>query len=433
MSRLTRSRKSKKKLSRFQKLWNQATKLGLENERFRERLDKLVHRLHQEVLPVEREAAAEQIPLLKQLLVLGQRKSLARWERHELSEWIQELAEPLIDSGQIDRGMEDAISRYHAYNLGIQLNEDSDQSLAEQLDKYHEQQQVEETDTFAPESPEEISARIENEVNKELDRKMGRAPEIPDDTSTSFDLFEDELHAARQQAYDDYQQQRSELRARLMEERMAEEQYADDDESGGFDPFADDWEEGDFADPFASLAKHTTTISNEVFIRLFRATVAVLHPDREPNEEKQKRNHQLMAQLLSARKQGDVMTVIDMYQQYVSDEEGLTDRDEKQLIEMLVLQITNLKEEKEKYSFSSPLHRMAYEKFYFPSSKKSENVFREHIEYIRKSAGHSRDLTEKITSLKTLKPYLEMRNEEYEPEISLNELLDELMRYGPIR
>lgn len=440
MSQLTNTRKSNKKLSRFQKLWNQAEKLRVENQRFRARLDKLIDSIHQDILPEERKAAAEQKPLLKKLLQLGQRKSMTNWERHALSDWITELAQPIISSGQFDKELEDALSRYEAFNLGIDLDETSDQSLAEQLNSYHQQRQDEWEDVMAPESPDERRARIENEVEEELDQLVGQPPQPPENSAAGSDLFADELNEAKQQAFDEYQRQREELRAVMIEQRMAEETDSEVDGNvfSGFNPFIDGDEEDDdwgddFVDPFAKTTKDTASISNKVFTRLFRATVAVLHPDREPDEEQQKRNHQLMSQLLKARKQGDVMTVLEMYQQYVGDEQGLTGKDEKQLIEVLQQQIDLLKNEKEEYSYSSPMHRLAYEQFYFSSAKKTDQAFSQHIASIRQSAGHAHMLAERITSLKTLKPHLETRYEEYAPENLFDDFIDEMMRYGPFR
>lgn len=377
MSQLTNTRKSNKKLSKFQKLWNQAEKLRVENQRFRSRLDKLIDSIYQDILPEERKAAAEQKPLLKKLLQLGQRKSMTNWERHTLSDWITELAQMIISSGQLDKELEDALSRYEAFNLGIDLDETSDQSLTEQLNSYHQQWQDEWDDRMVPESPEEMRARIENEVEEELNQIVGRPPQPPENSAADSDLFADELNAAKQQAFDEYQQQRKELRAKMIEQRMAEEDSeADGSAFSGFDPFidgdkaGDGWDD-DFIDPSAKTTNDTASVSNKVFTRLFRATVAVLHPDRHSDKEKQKRNHQLMSQLLKARKQGDVMTVLEMYQQHVGDEQGLTGKDEKQLIEVLQQQIDLLKNEKEEYSYSSPMHRLAYEQFYSTTAKKN--------------------------------------------------------------
>lgn len=427
MSLVSKNRKSAKKLTHFQKLWDQAAKLKQENERFRQRLDKLVRRIQDEVLPAECEAAAGHIPLLKRLLTLGRRKSMTRWERQELNDWILELVEPLMSTDQIDQELDDELNRYQAFNFGIELDEESEESFTEQIQRFYQQQEEAYDEEFAPETAEEKQHRIEREVERELDAALGRAPQAPDDAEQDADLFGDELHAARQQTFDHYQRRRAELREQLIEERMDEE----DDPFDDFDPFDYGEDDDDFEDPFAPRQTSATAVSNEVFTRLFRATVAVLHPDRQQDEAKKEDNHQLMSQLLKARKQGDVMTVINMYQQHVGNQQGLTGQDEKQLIAVLERQIEQLKEDKEDYSHSSPLHRIAFEQYYFGSSKKTDNAFREHKTYLSNHTEQLRKMADHITSLKKLKPYLEKRYEENRVDIAFDQIIDDILRDGP--
>ncbi len=432
MNLVSKKSKSAKKLSHFEKLWNKAEKLKRENEHFRQRLDKVVQRIQEELLPAELEAAAEHIPLLKRLLTLGQRQSMGRWERLELNDWIMELIEPLMSSAQIDQELGDEINRYQAFNYGIELDEQSGKSFAEQIQQFHQQQEEAFDAEFASESEDERRARIEHEVEMELDAALGKAPEKPIEPDYASDLFGDELHTARQQAFDDYQRHRAELREQLIEEKMGEDK---DDPFLNFDPFGGsgyyDREDDDFEDPFAPRKKTATAVSNEVFTRLFRATVAVLHPDRERDEAKQARNHKLMSQLLKARKQGDVMTVIELYQTHVGKVQGLTGQDEKQLITVLKRQIEQLKEEKEDYSDSSPLHRMAFEQFNFSSSKKTDKVFREHLNHLREHVREAHKMAARITSLKKLKPYLEARSEETASDIMFEQMMEEILADGP--
>jgi len=83
MTRLT-VQKTRKKQSEFQKLWAKAEMLKQENARFRDRLDGIMQRIGTEIRPVEEETARLQMPLLKRLLTLGQRKSLTQWQRQIL-------------------------------------------------------------------------------------------------------------------------------------------------------------------------------------------------------------------------------------------------------------------------------------------------------------------------------------------------------------
>ena len=57
MSQLTAGKKTRKKQSRFQKLWAKAEKLKTENARFRDRLDEIIQRMTNEVRPLESRVA----------------------------------------------------------------------------------------------------------------------------------------------------------------------------------------------------------------------------------------------------------------------------------------------------------------------------------------------------------------------------------------
>jgi uncharacterized protein YdcH (DUF465 family) len=96
MTRLATGKKSRKTQSEFQKLWAKAEKLKQENARFRDRLDDIIQRIQTDIGPVEEAAATQQIPLLKRLLALGQRRSLLQWQRQTLDDWIREILEPLM-------------------------------------------------------------------------------------------------------------------------------------------------------------------------------------------------------------------------------------------------------------------------------------------------------------------------------------------------
>lgn len=427
MSRLTKTKRSRKKLSRFHKLWNQAEKLKKENEIFRNQLDALVQRMQTEILPVEREAAAEQVPLLKRLLTLGQRKSLSQWQRHELFEWIMELVGPLQSSGQMTSELQDDIARFNAFNHGIKLDEDSEESLSEQVDN-HVKREAESFDEGPfGETPEQLRARIEAEVEQILDDTLGPPPKKPEDQPPVFDLFEDELADAQQQAYEDYFTRRAQLREQLIEDELAEAESGPEDPFDDFDPFSGK----DWADPdpqFDEPDTESPALSSEVFTRLFRTTAAVLHPDREPDDARRETNHQLMSELLKARKQGDVMTVLSLYQEHVGGDSGLSGKDEKQLIAALQHQIQTLKMERDEYSFSSPMHRTAFDIFYTKSRKKTDDAFRNHIEHIKNAGKQAGKLAAEIKSLKTLKPYLEERYEEFRPEIDVDAFIDEMIR-----
>jgi len=411
MSRLTARKKTRKKPSEFQKLWAKAEKLKQKNARFREHLDKIIQRIQTEIRPAEEKAAQQHIPLLKCLITLGQRKSLTQWQRQTLDDWIREILEPLQHTSHLSSELKEDISRYEAFRLGIELDEDAPTPMAEQL-RIH----IEHEDTRLEE---ERKARNEawrtdvfGEVENILNQALGPEPPLPEDVDKDTgDLFQDELRQEQQRVYEAYHTIRDTARKELLEEMLENSAPWDSDEEGDF--FDSDFEPFGTDDSFSKEPDdNTPAISNTVFKQLFRSTAAVLHPDREHDPDMREIKHRLMTRLLNARKQGDVMTIIQMHQQHAGNGNALSKADEKQLIKTLKAQVDELQQEREIYNFESPLHRMAYELFYYPGTRKTEQAFNQHLWQLETAASEAQSLSERIKTLKTLKPHLEQRYEE---------------------
>ena len=417
--RLVAGGKKSKKPSEFQKLWAQAERLKRENTRFRQRLDEIIGRIQTEVRAAESEAALSHIPLLRRLLVLGQRKSLSQWQRRELDGWIQELLHPLMQHDLIDDELKEAIACYDAFRLGIALDHDSPASFSEQVRRYMERE--EEIARQESEGMEDLlREQLKNDIESILDSNLGPEPPHPSTADeTDGGWFQDELKEEMERRYREYHSKRDAAREALWEEMLREYNHPFDCDDSDFDPFEEQ-------DPSASHAgDDTPAVSNTVFTRLFRATAARLHPDREPDRELRKQKQGLMTRLLKARKQGDVMAVVELYQQHVAEDDGVLSRtDEKQLIGALKRQIEDLKSEKESYCFESPLHNLAYQHFYRTSRKKTDQAIRLHIESVMEAARQAEQLAAHITSVNKLKPYLEARYGENRFERMLDAILE---------
>ena len=152
-------------------------------------------------------------------------------------------------------------------------------------------------------------------------------------------------------------------------------------------------------------------ITNEVFHRLFRTTASKLHPDREPDPGLRLRKQGLMANLLKARSQGDVMTLLGLYHEFAADNAGLSHADENQLLAVLENQILELEDEQDHIIEQSPMHEMVYERFYQSNKKKTQKLIEDHLQTVEQDKQDSQMMVDSITSLKTLKPWLEERSD----------------------
>jgi hypothetical protein len=225
------------------------------------------------------------------------------------------------------------------------------------------------------------------------------------------DLFGYELIHEQQRQYDADVKARNAAREELLEKMFATGGFSEDDEDDFFD-FGPDPFGFDSAVTEEDESEVPAAISNVVFKRLFRSIAARLHPDRERDPDKREKKHTLMTRLLDARKQGDVMTIVLMYQEHVGEDATLSTLDEKQLLQALKGQIDELRCEQEDYSLQSPLHRLAYEQFYSTHREKTNRAFKQHIQKIENTGSQARLLALEITSLRALKPHLELRYDE---------------------
>ena len=192
-------------------------------------------------------------------------------------------------------------------------------------------------------------------------------------------------------------------------EEMQESANSDSEHEDFFDFDFDVEDDNIEATPFDHPS--TSTVTNQLFQRLFRITAAKLHPDREPDSTIRKNKQVLMADLLHARKKSDVMTILALHAEYVDDQSDLSKQDEKQLTQALENQINELKKEKKNIALRSPLHWVVYQNFYSQSKKKVDSAIDKHLQRVSQDKNQTEKMKKEIRTLKTLKPWLELRNQ----------------------
>jgi len=437
MTNLTATKKTgktKSKKSDFQKMWDKADRLQRQNAQLKDRLDGLIESSEQKIRPVEREAAEANLPLLRKLLSMGQRKSLAKWERQILDGWVKELITAMHTFNLSDSQLMDDIARYDAFRMGVALD-DSDEDSASPYEQMtlHVQNLQREAEAAAEQERSnekaqteaelnDLNARVDELVESILDEQLGPPPAVDEKHSHTFDLLQDQLDAELEKRQQEYQEKRNALRDELMAELSKDMR-----DEFGFSPFDNDTMDSN-DDPFANpdfdfntdfnanyeganspAAASAPKIDNQTFHKMFRATAAKLHPDREPDSARRLEKQQLMAELLNARKKGDLLTVFKMYQQHTDNRESFSRDDEKQLALALNQYIDQLEQEKQEIICQSPMHFTVYHRFYNASKKKQDQEIDRHLEKIRANIDITEHVAGAIKSLKTLKPWLEDR------------------------
>lgn len=431
MSQLVVGKKPRKKQSAFEKLWDRASRLRAQNARFTADLDAVVVRMENTIRPREAELASQQIPLLQKLLTLGQRKSMTNWERETLDDWIRELMEMTQAYSLLNEELMNDAARYDAFRIGVTLEDDSipphkqlvelmrqaEEERAEAFKKEEQQRQQNKA-----ELREMLISEAEHDINRKLDTLLGPEPCLLDKQTMTEDLWAEELEVELQLQIEAYREKRTALHERMMAGKLAEidatfdEFTTDEDDEFDFDNFDfSDFEDDADHEPrsadtdLPNFAPKAAALSNDTFQRLFRATAGKLHPDRESDAEVRKEKQKLMASLLKARKKGDIMTVLEMYETYVGEHEGFSKADQKSLVDSLKVMIDKLEEQKEAIAFQSPSHATAYHLFYHQSRKKVDAAFVERLNDMKVQKKNIAQLISTITSLKSLKPELEAR------------------------
>jgi len=415
------------KPSAFQKRWAQVENTKRKNDQLHKTLEKLVTRIHTDIAPVERAMASAGKPLLHKLLALAQRKSLLQWQRAELDEWVVELMSDLHIHSLVDADVLDDVARYDAFRMGVQLQEGIDMSPAQQFEKilrneqelYASQAEQQERSLMADKKAAQEEAEIY--VEKMLDEQLGLRPIPPNsDGEANGDLWQVELEQCQTKQCADYDEARASLRKKLLTEMYEDidaafqtdeeieaklfEDFAKFEQSFGHGNF--DEQKDEYPPP---LELGLEKITNATFRRMFRLTAARLHPDREQDPVIRQEKQGLMGNLLAAREQGDLLVILQLYQQYVGGEDTFTKADEKQLMAALDNQIEQLKIARNKIIYQSPEHQMAYEQFYYPTNKRTEQAIISYVRQIKVSQERVTKMTSEIRTLKTLIPRLDDR------------------------
>ena len=402
----------KKSRSRFQKLLERSERLKGKIDQRNAGIEALVERVRDEVLPAEQKHLSSYVLLLRRLLTLGQRKSWANWQRQQIEHIIVDSSARIAHLGLIDQMLLDDFARYDAYRMGVELDENDGRPPGEQLQALLRQRQEEAQEDFAQTQAEaamQFYAELDELVEELLDEEMGPAPRPRNTNSMQADFFADvssqETEGMDPRFQAERQRRREEIRAdltarfeSLLDSGMDASDF-NDDAGIGFDEEAID-------DEPPSKRKHAE-ISNHTLRAMFRSTAAVLHPDKVVDAVEKEKKQALMIRLLAARKNGDVLTIVSLYQQYVTDGTALSKDEEAQLVAALEAQVHSLEAQLDEYAAPTALHEMAYT-LWEPSSKKTQANIQRHLTEVAEEGRYMGDLAASLTSMAKLKPILEM-------------------------
>lgn len=353
LSETTVSPQKTKLQKEFDKLWQAVKNKQLANAKLKTELADL-HKIYQDkILPIEQLTAQPYTQLVQRLIEFFSRKSLTQWQRHELSQWILECIE-------------------HVQPLNAQRSCELMASYQQVLADY-------------------LGVDVE-EIKEEMNPKVNPLDELFDEFEDLDDAFNDAMH--NESSYSDSQ-----------------------DDLFGFSENEDI--HAAFEDAFASEAlpekpKETNMLSDKWLRMIFRRTANVLHPDKERNADLRKAKEGLMSQLLTARDEKDIFSMLNLYMQHVdSDELLITDETMGHLCEQLKEQKNQLTENRDRILYENPMYTVLYENLYAKSHKTQERNIESYIQRVEESIHELSGFVASLRNLEMLKVYLRDRYDEH--------------------
>jgi len=340
-----RNNKRDKLQARFDRLRERIEREQRKNEKLDRELDELTRWLATQLEEIDRSRLEACRDLCARLIELFRRKSLAKWEREALADWISELQDDIraIDAdthAELHQKFVDAMGHH------FQMTEEQMQArYAEYLESFQE----------------------------ELGADLG-------------DEFDDEFESAAQ----------SDL-------------FDDVDEAG--DPWFEQEEAAWEAPPCQQASSAGARLANADWLRrLFRRAAQALHPDREADTDKRADKQARMQQLLRARKEGDVLGMLELYAEVSGDQElALAEDEMKQACQLMDERVNQLVADNEEICMRSPLHFMAWQEFYRVKPATRKRKLQRMKNEAEAEARRMARTAEELKNLKVLKAKLEER------------------------
>lgn len=349
--------------SRFQRLWATAAQLSKENAQLEIDLDKLVKRVSVDVFEAEQRLGETMRLAVLSQLKFAKRKTLSYRQRDTLADWIDEHLTFLGNRGMVDEVLQEKLAELRAFELGFEIESSSELSSTEQLNQFFE-------------------AKAETETKEEAAYWRQEDERVVAAAFATGDLFSEDAEQPSPDVKGLTDDELAELLNRL---HMGEAGHKQN------------------SPPPESHRPKSKPVSDDVFKRIFRQTAAALHPDKEPDKERHQEKHGLMTELLRARKEFDLITMLSLHEQHAKVDSNLNTADERALEQVLVEYLEQQQTRMDDIIGQSSMHHIAYHDFYSKSASTVTQKINAHIKRAdmqRKSLAHFVDTVKNLKQLK---------------------------------
>ena len=392
MNLVLTQKKSKKNATKndnsLNHLWNKVEKQRKQNEKLESEMDQLMQTYQTKILPLEKECLLpEKTRLVERLIELFSRKSLANWHRDEMADWLRHLVGHIThldrETGvEMCRKFDDVVANLNGMTkeeleeLKEQDKAEADESLRALIEGMLGQE-ISDEDWESGLSVEEIIALYREKAEKEREEQVNSDSSF--EQKEFFDFFEEE---SSQSAQSDSKQQKSFNDFFGFEDQVSQKQ---EDSS-------------------------TQKLGKNWIKQIFRKAARALHPDKEQDPEKIETKQKIMSQLIQARDDQDVLTLVKIYCEHVSDGDlEIADNDIKHINELLNAQYIELTQQRLNIIHQTPFHEHVYESLYASSKKGRERKLNTMMSEIKEDAKQTEDLRLYLRNLTRLKEILEDR------------------------
>lgn len=218
----------------------------------------------------------------------------------------------------------------------------------------------------------------------------------------------------------------------LLREYMAE-QAAKEQENCSDDDFTNEADESDYFQDDAyhhgggnqryqyeqqvkKQAKLKSLFDSSKLNKLYKALANHLHPDKEANEHLKVEKSELMAKLVTAKKNKDAFTIISMFHQFMPENDNaLFDGNDEELtaalIGLLNEKLDQLDQENHDNKYNNGIKSMVWQKLNARSKKATQDNI---IRYLADIENSHSQLIYSVDEVKTVKKLKEVLGERYE-------------------
>jgi hypothetical protein len=275
------------------------------------------------------------------------------------------------------------------------------------------------------------TSRLRQQLNSELSQLTKKNEHPIDDEaivqlqSMLDDLFDGDIPLERDELIDILKNPESieKYIKKAHENREYKEKPFGDEQ----DQSEDSFEENYFHEEYEQhIGKHDTKVLEKLFKgsqlnKMYKRLAAKLHPDKENDVDNKARMHALMQQLVSARKNKDVFTMLTLYHDHIDDDSFNFDAETITAIESLLEQkVSELNYELRQLKSDNTIECIVWNRFKGRSNKITTQNIQNHMTQLTEEADNINHFILKTKTVKILQVELSVRIEQRKSESFLN-------------